>query len=237
MCRDTAGKEAGRGSNSICIQLKPHENLQKVYKIFCGFNYWIYFCGIINKDTTMINNFFNPRWMHGFDLDQWLKIHKPKISYDVNFWEDIVIEHEEIVEEFRTLLNSKEQVFDKDGNPLTPLNLYNLINEYQIRLDKLALIFNLRLYKTLNENKKTGVKYIVMRAFWIDEKGKNVRWFSRNLGAEGKVLVNGKIPVNQMEAIEKEMLLLMWDQYVIDYWDNGYLTGIDSDGNHVIVDD
>ncbi len=76
-----------------------------------------------------------------------------------------------------------------------------------------------------------------MRAFWIDEKGKNVRWFSRNLGAEGKVLVNGKIPVNQMEAIEKEMLLLMWDQYVIDYLDSGYLTGTDSDGNNVIVDD
>lgn len=189
-----------------------------------------------SKDTIMVNNFFNKNWKHGFDLDQWLKIHKPKVSYDVNFWDDIVNEHMEIVEEFRALLNCTEQVLDKDGTPLTPLNLYNLINKYQIRLDKLALMFNLRLYKTLNENKKTGVKYIVMRAFWIDEKGKNVRWFSRNLGAEAKVLVNGKIPVNQLAAMEKEMLLLMWDQYCIEYWNtDGYEMGIDTDGNNVIL--
>ena len=184
----------------------------------------------------MVNKFFNKNWKHGFDLDLWLKVHKPKVNYDVNFWDDIVNEHIEVVAEFRELLNSREQITDADNNVLSPLDLYNLINQYQIRIDKLALMFNLRLYKTLNENKKTGVKYIVMRAFWIDEKGKNVRWFSRNLGAEAKVLVNGKIPVNQLEAMEKEMLLLMWDQYCIEYWEtDGYLTGIDSDGNNVII--
>ncbi|MFN5055715.1 MAG: hypothetical protein ACK5EP_06655 [Bacteroidota bacterium] len=184
----------------------------------------------------MVNKFFTQKWKHGFDLDFWLKVHKPKVKYKVNFWDDIVNEHAEVVAEFRELLNSKEQITDADNNVLSPLDLYNLINQYQIRIDKLALMFNLRLYKTLNENKKTGIKYIVMRAFWIDEKGKNVRWFSRNLGAEAKVLVNGKIPVNQLEAMEKEMLLLMWDQYCIEYWDtDGYEMGIDTDGNTVIL--
>lgn len=184
----------------------------------------------------MINKFFNKNWTNGFDLDNWLKIHKPKKKYDVNFWDDIVMEHEDVVEEFRNLLNSKEQITDVDGTILSPMDLYNLIREYQIRIDKLALIFNLRLYKTLNENKKTGVKYIVMRAFWIDDKGKNVRWFSKNLGAEGKVLVNGNIPVRQIEGVEKEIILLMWDQYCIEYGNiDGYELGIDTDGNSVIL--
>ena len=180
-------------------------------------------------------NFFNKTWTNGFDLELWLKVHKPKRGYDVDFWEDIVTEHEEVVDEFRKLLNSKEQITDTQGNVLTPLNLYNLINEYQVRIDKLALIFNIRLHKTLNENKKTGVKYIVMRVFWIDAKGKNVRWFSRNLGAESKVYVNGKIPINQLEAMEKEMIMLMWDQYQIEYL-GAEETGVDEHGNNVIVE-
>jgi hypothetical protein len=183
----------------------------------------------------MENRFFNKNWSNGFDLEQWLKVHKPKRGYDVDFWQDIVTEHEEVVDEFRKLLNSKEQITDAQGNVLTPLNLHNLINEYQVRIDKLALIFNLRLHKTLNENKKTGVKYIVMRVFWIDAKGKNVRWFSRNLGAESKVYVNGKIPINQLEAMEKEMIMLMWDQYQIEYL-GAEETGVDEDGNNVIME-
>ncbi len=183
---------------------------------------------------NMKNEFFNKNWKHGFDLDQWLKIHQPTKKYNVPFWEEIIDEYEHVVSEFKELLNSKEEVLDSAGNVLTPLDLYNLINQYQIRIDKLALIFKLRLYKTLNENKKSGVKYIVMRAFWIDHYGKNVRWFSKNMGAENKVLVNDKIPSNQLDSIEKEMLLLMWDQYCIEYLGADGLVTYD-DGNEVTL--
>jgi len=182
----------------------------------------------------MVNKFFNKEWVHGFDLDKWLRGHRPSTKFDVDFWDEIVIEHEEVVAEFRELLNCREQITDKDGNVLSPLDLFNLINEYQMRIEKLTLIFKLRLYKTLNENKRTGIKYIVMRSFWIDEHGKKVKWFSRNLGSEAKVLVNGEIPVHQMKAIEKDMLQLMWDQYVIEYWDN-VLHGFDADWNNIRV--
>ena len=178
----------------------------------------------------MKNPFFSRNWKNGFDLEKWLKIHQPTKKYNVHFWDLIVDEFEYLVGEFNELLNSKEQVLDSDGNVLTPLDLYNLINQYQIRIDKLALIFKLRLYKTLNENKKSGVKYVVMRAFWIDHYGKNVRWFSKNMGAESKVLINGTIPPNQIASIEKEMLLLMWDQYCVEYLGADWLISYD-DGN------
>ena len=75
-----------------------------------------------------------------------------------------------------------------------------------------------------------------MRAFWIDYYGKPVKYFSRNIGAENKVLSNGKIPKHMLDAIELDILHLMWDQYLIDVDDN-YETGLDFDGNHIIVND
>lgn len=187
------------------------------------------------KGHIMEIKFFNKNWNSKFDFDKWLSDHQPKKRFNVNFWDDILMEHEDVVDEFKKLLETKEIVTDTEGNILTPLDLYNLINGYLIRIEKLNLIFNLRLYKTLNENKKTGVKYVVMRAYWIDAKGKNVRWFSRNLGAESKVLVNSKIPIKRMEAVENDMLLLMWDQYCIDYLGGDDVWGIDQDGNAVVI--
>lgn len=187
------------------------------------------------KGHIMEIKFFNKNWNSKFDFDKWLSDHQPKKRFNVNFWDDILMEHEDVVDELKKLLETKEIVTDTEGNILTPLDLYNLINEYLIRIDKLNLMFNLRLYKTLNENKKTGVKYVVMRAYWIDAKGKNVRWFSRNLGAESKVLVNGKIPIKRIEAVENDMLLLMWDQYSIDYLGGDDVWGIDQDGNAVVI--
>jgi hypothetical protein len=183
---------------------------------------------------NMKNPFFDRNWKHGFYLDKWIRIHQPRKKYNVLFWDEIIDEYEHVLGEFKELLNSQEQVFDSAGNVLTPQDLYNLIDQYQIRIDKLALIFKLRLYKTLNENKKSGVKYIVMRAFWIDRYGKNVRWFSKNMGAESKVLVNGTIPSNQLASIEKEMLLLMWDQYCVEYLGADGLISYD-DGNVVTL--
>lgn len=151
------------------------------------------------------------------DLDKWMKIHQPTKKYDVHFWDEIVDEFGHLVREFNEFLNSRERVLDSAGNVITPINLYNLINQYQIRINKLVLILKLRIHGSLNENKKSGVKYIVMRSIWIDKYGKNVRWFSKNLGPESKVLVNGVIPLNQLSSIEKEILLLMWNQYRVEY--------------------
>jgi hypothetical protein len=98
------------------------------------------------------------------------------------------------------------------------------------------LIFHLKLYKTYNINRKTDVRYIVYRAFWIDHFGKPMRYFSRNIGAENKLLSNGIIPAHLQIEAQNYILQLMWDQYIIDYNDN-YETGYDEDGNNVIIDD
>jgi hypothetical protein len=183
----------------------------------------------------MKNEFYNKNLFHVFKFEEWIEEHKPKKKRTGDFWYHIESEYDDVVAEFKNLLFTTEEIFDQDGNKLTSIKLYNLIEQYKIRIEKLLLIFNVKLYKTLNENKKTGIKYIVMRAFWIDDSGKNVRWFSRNIGPENKVLVKGTIPVHQLEEIEKDILFLMWGQYQIDYM-GAQEIGADYDGNTILVD-
>ncbi|MEY4541024.1 MAG: hypothetical protein RLZZ306_2781 [Bacteroidota bacterium] len=187
-----------------------------------------------SKRTQMVAKFHRPNLKNKFSFDEWIQNHIPKWKY-TPFWEEINSEYHSVVDDFEELLKSKELITDKDGNILTPADLYNLINEYKIRIEKLMLIYNIRLYKTLNENKRSGIKYIVMRAFWIDHLGKNVKWFSRNIGPENKVLVNDQIPVHALETIEEDILHLMWGQYQIEYL-GAEETGVDYDGNTILVD-
>jgi hypothetical protein len=133
-------------------------------------------------------------------------------------------------------LNSTDAIVDSSGKTLSPLDIYNAIEYYKIRIEKLWLIFGLKLYKTYNVNKDTQVRYIVMRAFWIDDNGKPFRKFSKNLGAENKVLVKGKIPTSVLESVEDYILTLMWDLYYFEYISDDEF-GIDNEGNIVFPND
>ena len=75
-----------------------------------------------------------------------------------------------------------------------------------------------------------------MRALWIDEKGKTFRKFSKNLGAEKNVYVNGKIPVKILESVEEYMRIVMKDLYLLEYQDFMRFTTTDEDGNKRIKD-
>jgi hypothetical protein len=166
-----------------------------------------------------------------FNLDSWLIENEPEVS-KVHFKtiERLYNHYGELLDEFRGFLNSSEKIVDSEGSTLTAIDIYNAIEYFKIRIEKLWLIFNLRLYKTYNVNKDTQVRYIVMRAFWIDDKGKPFRKFSKNLGAEGKVVVKGKIPTSDLNAVSDYILTLMCDLYHFEYIDNSE-AGIDSEGN------
>ncbi len=172
-----------------------------------------------------------------FNLDSWLIENEPEVS-KVHFKkiERLYNHYGELLDEFRDFLNSSEKIIDSQGSTLTAIDIYNAIEYFKIRIEKLWLIFNLRLYKTYNVNKDTQVRYIVMRAFWIDDKGKPFRKFSKNLGAEGKVVVKGKIPTSDLNAVSDYILTLMCDLYHFEYIDNSG-AGIDSEGNIRTVND
>lgn len=171
------------------------------------------------------------------NIESWLQEIKPDIKKSKDKLLTGIIEHyHEVIDDFKSFLRTNEMVEDSTGRPLTPIDIYNAINHYKIRIEKLLLILNLKLYMTHNVNKETQVRYIVMRSMWIDENGKTYRKFSKNLGAEGKVLVNGKIPVKIMESVEDYIRTLMWDQYYFEYISDDEV-GYDQEGYVMIPRD
>ena len=169
---------------------------------------------------------------YSFNLDNWLEEYKPiripKKSEGVIY--DAYEMYLEKCAEFKSLLKSTDDVTDQSGKKLTPLQIYNAIEDYKIIIKKLILIINLRLYKAYNVKKETNIAYVVMRAYWIDQNGKPFRNFSKNLGAEHKILVNGVIPHHLLDSAENDILNLMWDLWLIEYVHRGeYMTDENGD--------
>jgi hypothetical protein len=172
-----------------------------------------------------------------FNFDNWLSENEPVISkVRLQKIKSIYQHYLELKDEFREFLNSTDSIFDEDGTLLSAIEIYNAIEYYKIRIEKLWLMFDLKLYKTYNVNKDTQVRYVVMRAFWIDDNGKPFRKFSKNLGAENKVLVKGQIPTSDLDSVEDYILTLMWDLYYFEYLDDS-VYGIDLEGSLVIPED
>jgi len=148
-----------------------------------------------------------------FNLKDWLKDNplgqtKIKASIFELISNRVMNEYFEVVSEFTNFMQSECE----SGS--TPYDIFDMINEYQIRIKKLVLISNLRGYATRNTNKVTKVNYCVIRTFWIDSNGKPFRNFSKNLGAEHKIKGNEEnLTISALHTLQNEM----WDLYLHEY--------------------
>lgn len=126
-------------------------------------------------------------------------------------------ELEKVKSEFRDYLNRKEPVVDENGQSLSPITIYNWIELKKIQIRKIRLMIEHEISYGTNLHSPTGVRYVVFRAYWIDNEGKKFRKFAKNIGAEDKVLVKGKVPVFKLDEVEKEIDQMMWEQYKSEY--------------------
>jgi hypothetical protein len=118
---------------------------------------------------------------------------------------------------FRQDLRDSNLTKDEYGNPITPLKTTAIIVSAMIQIDKLRLVIQHELSIVKNLHKPSGVRYIVARSYWIDEKGKKFRKFAKNIGSEDKVMENGKITSWKLDQVEKEIDQMMIDQYRLEY--------------------
>ena len=126
-------------------------------------------------------------------------------------------ELEKLKNKFRQDLNDTNHIKDDKGNPMTPLRTTELIAAAMIQIDKLRLVIQHQISFSRNPHKPSGVTYVVARAYWIDPKGKKFRKFAKNIGADEKVLENGKIPTWRLDLVEKEIDTMMVTQYREEY--------------------
>jgi hypothetical protein len=112
---------------------------------------------------------------------------------------------------------------DEAGNNLNPLQIYRLVEGHKNRINKIRLAISpeYSIARNLHRNNSSleakDVYYLVARAYWINNDGKKFRKFSKNLGAEDKVKINGEIPQGLLNEIEKNFELMMWEEYQNEY--------------------
>jgi hypothetical protein len=126
-------------------------------------------------------------------------------------------ELEKLKKGFRADLKDKTELKDENGNALSAMEVYQLIEAHKNRISKVRLMINNKVEYVANLNSSTGVKYIVARSNWINKQGKKIRKFSKNLGPDYKVYMNGKIPPSLKKEVEIELARLMWQEYIKEY--------------------
>jgi len=119
--------------------------------------------------------------------------------------------------EFRNVVNNKEIVVDDNGHTMTFLAIYNWIQLKKIQIEKVRLMIEHEISYGTNLHTPSGVRYVVFRAYWINKEGKKFRKFAKNIGAEDKVLVNGKVPDFKVKEVEKDIDNMMKEQYKSEY--------------------
>ena len=152
------------------------------------------------------------------NFEEWLNndgfVYSPEKYGDKKFIYD---ELEKVKAEFRDYISRKEPIVDEKGQSIPALAIYNWIESKKIQINKLRLIMNHEISCGTNLHTPTGVRYVVYRAYWLNNQGKKFRKFAKNIGAEDKVMVKGKVPTQKLDEVEKEIDRMMWEQYKQEY--------------------
>jgi hypothetical protein len=152
------------------------------------------------------------------DFEEWLSndgfTYTPEKYGDKKF---LFTELEKLKSEFRVLINKKEPIVDEKGQSVPAITIFNWIQLKKIQIEKVRLMIDHEISYGTNLHIPTGVRYVVFRAYWINNQGKKFRKFAKNIGAEDKVLVNGKVPDFKRDEVEKEIDRMMWEEYKSEY--------------------
>ncbi len=120
---------------------------------------------------------------------------------------------------FRKDILERAALVDDDGTPLSPIEIINLVQAHQNRIDKVRLMIEHKLFFVKNWHKPNKVHYVIARAYWIDNNGKRFRKFVKNMGVADKVYKNGEILPSKFDEVTFEIDKMMWQQYKEEYPD------------------
>jgi hypothetical protein len=105
----------------------------------------------------------------------------------------------------------------ENGEELSPGEIKMALLQLEIRIKKVRLMIEHEYYIIKNHHKPTNVNYIVVRSNWLDNNGNKFKKFSKNIGAEEKVLVDGKVPPRKLDEAKKEIDSMMLEYYKQEY--------------------
>jgi hypothetical protein len=132
----------------------------------------------------------------------------------------LFIELTQAKKDFNQFLDSSETMEEVVGSNAGARLINQYINAYVIRIKKIRLIIDFKIYFSTITN-SSGIKYSVAKSCWISNvNGKVINKFTKNIGPEKEIKVNGKIPVKNIDQARKALELAMWEEYQKEYISN-----------------
>jgi hypothetical protein len=152
------------------------------------------------------------------ELSKWLDddgFTAEQLKDDKNMY--LIRELYKLKKRFKQDMHDKEILKDENGKPLSPLNIYQLVEAHKNRIEKVRLMIKGDFLIAEHLHKPSGITYVVARAYWINNKGKKFRKFSKNIGVKEVIMINGEVPASTLKDIKAEIIGLMWNQYKSEY--------------------
>lgn len=119
--------------------------------------------------------------------------------------------------EFVEFLDSNEKMMAITSNMGGARLVNQYIQAFIIRIKKIRMMIDFKVYLNTSKN-AYGTKYLVAKSCWISNiNGKVIKKFSRVIGQEDLVKINGKVPSKVLDDVEKELEKAMWNDYCIEY--------------------
>lgn len=120
-------------------------------------------------------------------------------------------------EDFKKFLDSNEYMNSSISNAGGARKVHQYINAYTIRIRKIRLMIEFTTYFNTSQN-KYGSKYLMAKCCWINSKnGKVIKKFSKVVGLDELVRVNGKVSKKIEASVKKELEISMWKEYSKEY--------------------
>lgn len=119
--------------------------------------------------------------------------------------------------EFVEFLDSNEKMTSVTSNIGGARLVNQYIQAYVIRIKKIRMMITFKVY--LNSSKNAyGTKYLLAKSCWISNKnGKVIKKFSRIIGQDDLVRIQGRVPSKVLDDVEKELEKAMWNEYCLEY--------------------
>jgi hypothetical protein len=119
--------------------------------------------------------------------------------------------------EFIDFLDSNDKMSEITSNSGGARLVNQYIQAYMIRIKKLRMMIQFKVYFNTSKN-AYGTEYLIAKSCWISNtNGKVIKKFSKVLGQPDLVKLNGKIPVQILDKVEKELESTMWNEYLMEY--------------------
>lgn len=97
-------------------------------------------------------------------------------------------------------------------------DIHTTIGQLVLQLMRFRMVIEPEIQITINKHKETKITYLVVKGFWINDKGEKEKKFKRLFGREDD-FVKGKQDPKAIEEATKKMQEVLYDEYLKTYPD------------------